>query len=84
MPISNQEVIRDAYEVWIRHPITVLLLSNLEKHKKGFVNKITSESMSILTPDQSIRHYAINIKNTEAIISLIKNYSVFNDLVNKP
>jgi len=80
---QKQDVLLDAFLEWKQHPVTVQFVKNLIAHRKSYIDRASNESMNSSTDDASIRRYAINMKNTEAIIAMIANYEAFTKYMEK-
>lgn len=72
-----------AHQQWLQHPVTVTVLRALEIHKKKFVNLVSCNASTSTISDSSIRHLCISIRDFDAAIQLIKNFSALVDKLNE-
>lgn len=71
--MNAQEVEIQLHEQWMQHPITRQLINKINEHKEKFVTQLSTHASDQSITDQTIRSYAINIRNTDAILKLIHN-----------
>lgn len=69
---------------WIKHPVTQKALERIREHKNSFVKIISNDVMNPNVSDVNFRHTAVNIRNCDAILSLLTNTDVFFNNHNKP
>ena len=75
---QKQEAVRkELYDQWREHPITGILLNNLEKDKQFFVDKISQSATDSDVTNDKIRYYGFGIKNMDSVLAMITNYEKF-------
>jgi hypothetical protein len=75
---QKQEAVRlELYEQWRKHPITQMLLENLEKDRQFFVEAISIKAIDDEVSSKKIRYYGFGIKNISNMIKMITNYELF-------
>lgn len=75
MNITPENVLEVEHQAWLKHPVTVQLVNNLNKLKTEWV-----KSISILANDKDdlpIRSAAISIRQIDAIINLTTSTTYF-------
>lgn len=66
--MSVPVVLHSNHNEWLNHPITRLLqVKILDKQIETLVDKIADSSMSTDVSDQTIRHYAVQLKTLKTI-----------------
>lgn len=67
---------------WLQNPVTQQALSRIREHKDKFVKILSQDAQNPDISDVVYRHSGVNIRNTDAILSLLTNTDLF--LNNKP
>lgn len=80
---SQEEILRDSFEQWIAHPVTKLVIQAILKHKKSFIDRMTSGACDSEITDQQIRFHTVNMKNTEAVLKIITDFPTLTAQINK-
>jgi hypothetical protein len=82
---EKEDKLKELFEVqhsqWINNPTTQSFLKALEKHKNTFVDILSANVEGQMT-DQQFRRISVNIKNTDAILSLARNSEIFYKQLN--
>lgn len=72
-----QDLLATQHTEWLKHPVTVAALKRINEHKDKFVKIISQDAQNSNVQDSAYRHSGINIRNTDAILSLLTNTSLF-------
>lgn len=81
---SPEELIADAHQQWLQHPITQMLLRNIDKHKNTLIKSGVDHASDYGTHDVHFRNMFSNVKSVDAIRAMILNFETFNNLNKKP
>lgn len=79
---ANEEIKKEAWDLWITHPTTQQLLRNLEKHRVSFLGKMEANVVNSSIPDNLFRQWTSNAKTISTIMQACKDYNLFNQLSN--
>jgi len=83
IPESQESLVREAYDQWLAHPVTRMLLANLDKHKSRQVRQISAQATVADVTDAQVRQSACSLKTTDAIIQIITDYNIFKNYLQK-
>ena len=83
MAPKQEDLLRETYEQWRLHPITKILIENLQKDKQFFVDKISLAATDPEVTDAQVRSFSIGIKNMESDLKMVVNYEIFCSKLNK-
>ena len=77
MNITPENVLSAEHASWLKHPVTVQLIKNLEKHRELFVKTLSSNAGNSAEPDVLFRVNAYGIRTTDAILTMVKDTNKF-------
>jgi len=84
LKLQHSEVLVEAYQQWLLHPVTVLLKKNLLIHKQKAERFLLDRVSDTKTSDSEIRQQVHILKTTDHILNLLQSYEVFTrNLENK-
>lgn len=69
--------IQSLHQQWLTHPITHAALELLVKLKDAHVTNLSSKINDLDVTDAAFRGIAVNIRNTDAILSMLSDSEIF-------
>jgi hypothetical protein len=71
------------HQNWLQNPVTQLLLKALDNHREQTISCLTAITSKTEKPEQDALYYATSLRNTEAIMKMIRSSISFVDLATK-
>ena len=75
---KQEDLIKEAYEQWLNHPTTGLLIQNLKKHREAHMGTVMASIGNL----EQLNKAASNIKTLTTILQVITDWDTFFKLVN--
>lgn len=83
MNAKQEDVLREMYTEWVKHPVTKQLVEGLKNHREKFVKELSQASRDPNVSEVSIRRLGIGISDVDAFMLMIVDYPVFKNLTVK-
>lgn len=80
---QQRQNILSNHELWMQHPFTASMFILLSKHREQHVAFVATNAVNSSITDSEVRLKAASIRNTDAIIELLRNPTKLADLLQK-
>lgn len=71
------ELLETQHAEWLQNPVTQQALKRINEHKQSFVKILSNEAQNQNISDASYRFIGVNVRNVDAIITLLTNTALF-------
>ena len=75
------QVLRQQHAQWLEHPCTTTILNAIRQHKNSFVELMSNNASNTAVNDTAFRSFAINLRNTDAILAVMTNSDVLCNII---
>lgn len=74
-------VLKQQHAQWLEHPCTQTILGAIRQHKNGFIELMSNNASNTAVNDTAFRSFAINLRNTDAILAVMTNADVLCNVI---
>ncbi len=75
--VVKPDLVLEAYQSWRNHPVTSILVKNLQKKRDEFCKLLSHHSVVPGTDDSTYRRYGCELRMIDAILNMISEYKIF-------
>lgn len=81
--LTPAEIFKVQHEEWLKHPMTRILLKNLEKQKIHSLSKVTAQALDFNINDAHFRCVAYGAATIDLTVRIISSTEAFLEIAEK-